>query len=356
MNNKHYLIALNHIPSIGPRTIKKFLTRWPQLADMFALSQNQLETVGIPTKLASAIKRFDLENIESDLNWEKMSNHHLITWEDEHYPTLLKQIYDAPPVLYTIGDLTCLRHLTVAIVGTRKPSVTGSRAAWQFAFDLATNGITVVSGLALGIDAQAHQGCLAARGKTIAVLGTGVDCVYPKSHIKLAQEIATHGLLISEFPLKSQPTARHFPRRNRIISGLSLATLVVEAAIKSGSLITARLALEQNREVMAIPGSINNPQARGCHHLLQQGAKLVTSINDILSELGIKSVSSENKEPSINLATNHKNLVKCLGFETATIDQITQRSGLSIEKVICDLAELELQGIIKAVPGGYIRC
>ncbi|MGQ3888443.1 DNA-processing protein DprA [Legionella sp. CNM-1927-20] len=356
MNNKHYLLALNQIPSIGPRTIKKFLTRWPLLADMFALSQLQLETAGIPTKLASAIKKFDLGKIELDLNWEKLTSHHLITWEDDHYPNLLRQIYDAPPVLYARGDLTCLEHLTVAIVGTRKPSVTGSQAAWQFAFDLATNGITVVSGLALGIDAQAHRGCLVGGGKTIAVLGTGVDCVYPKSHTGLAEEVANNGLLISEFPLKSQPTAGHFPRRNRIISGLSLATLVVEAAIQSGSLITARLALEQNREVMAIPGSINNPQARGCHHLLQQGAKLVTSINDILSELGIKHVSSKNKESPINLATNHKNLVKCLGFEIATIDQIIQRSGLSVEAVTCDLAELELQGIIKAVPGGYIRC
>ncbi|WP_419419496.1 DNA-processing protein DprA [Legionella sp. D16C41] len=356
MNNKHYLLALNRIPSIGPQTIKKLLAHWPSLKEMFALSQEQLQNAGLPFKLAYAIKKFDFAELDLDLNWESQPNHHLISWEDEQYPSLLNQIYDAPPILYAIGDLTCLQHLTIAIVGTRKPSIAGSQNAWQFAFELATNQVTIVSGLALGIDAQAHKGCLAANGRTIAVLGTGVDCIYPKSHRLLANQIIDNGLLISEFPLKSQPTAGHFPRRNRIISGLSLAILVVEAAIKSGSLITARLALEQNREVMAVPGSINNSQARGCNYLLQQGAKLVISINDILSELGIEHGSPNTKESSINLATNHKNLVKCLGFETVTIDQIIQQSGLGIDEVISNLTELELQGIIKAVPGGYIRC
>ncbi|STX29987.1 protein smf [Legionella beliardensis] len=354
--NKIYLLALNRIPQIGPRSIKKLLGHWPSLADMFALSQLQLEAAGVPSKLAAAIKEFDFKQVDADLNWEKIPNHHLITWDDPNYPSLLKQIYDAPPILYAIGDLTCFKQLTVAMVGTHKPSVTGAQTAWQFAFDLAANQITVVSGLALGIDAQAHQGCIAAKGKTIAVLGTGIDCIYPKSHLQLANQVTDEGLLISEFPLKSPPIAGHFPRRNRIISGLSLATLVVEAAVRSGSLITARLALEQNREVMAIPGSINNPQAKGCHYLLQQGAKLVTSIHDILAELDIEHTLSSKEESAINLATHDENLVKCLGFEIATIDQIIQRSGLSIETVTCNLTELELQGIIKAVPGGYIRC
>ena len=241
------------------------------------------------------------------------------------------------------------------MVGTRKPSIMGSETAWRFAFELAGKNITIVSGLALGIDAQAHSGCLAAGGKTIAVMGTGIDCIYPRRHVQLADKIGENGLLLSELPLQSPPIAGHFPRRNRIISGLSLSTLVVEAAVRSGSLITARLACEQNRDVLAIPGSIYNPQARGCHHLLQQGAKLVTTSNDVLDELGID-YTKVVPEFVNTLASENKNLVKCIGFEVTTVDQIITRSGLNVEKVVCNLAELELQGVVKAIPGGYMRC
>lgn len=356
MNNKIYLLALNRIAQVGPRTIKKLIDRWPNLADLFALSAHELEEAGLPSKLTKLIKAFDFNEIEADLAFETKPNHFIITWDDEHYPALLKQIFDAPPILYAIGDLTCLNQLMISIVGTRKPSIHGSETAWQFAFELAKNNIAVVSGLALGIDAQAHKGSIAGGGKTIAILGTGIDCIYPRSHTYLANQIIEQGLLISEFPLKSAPTARHFPRRNRIISGFSLATLVVEAAMRSGSLITARLALEQNREVMAVPGSINNPQATGCHYLLQQGAKLITSIKDILIELGIEPTFPMHKKNLNHIEKKYKNLVKCLGFEMATIDELIQRSGLNVETITCNLTELELEGIIKAVPGGYIRC
>lgn len=356
MNNKPYFLALNRMHKMGPRTVMKLAARWPRLEDMFQLSLTELEASGLPTQLAANIHGFDLNTIEADLNWEKANDRHLLTWEDEAYPALLKEIPDPPLVLYAEGDLACLKQPTLAIIGTRKPSISGSETAFRFANQLAMSQITIVSGLAYGIDAMAHEGCLAARGRTVAVMGTGIDTIYPRAHSRLAGKIREQGLLLSEFPLKSAANAGHFPRRNRIISGLSLATLIVEAAIRSGSLITARLALEQNRDVLAIPGSIHNPQARGCHHLLQQGAKLVTSIQDVIDELGITQPIAKYAPASLSLASSEGNLVKCIGFEVTTIDQIIQRSGFNMEAVTCNLAQLELQGAIKAVPGGYERC
>ncbi len=342
--------------SVGPKTIAKLLEHWPNLEELFNLSKTKLEKAGLPLRLAEAISNCSLASIENDLRWQEHPEHHLLTWEDSDYPGLLKEISDPPAVLYGLGQLSCFKQPSIAIVGSRKPSVTGSETARRFAVALAKSDLTIVSGLALGIDAQAHGGCLEAKGKTIAVMGTGIDLIYPRKHRSLANDIRQTGLILSEFPLGTPPAAGHFPRRNRIISGLSLATLVVEAAIKSGSLITARLALEQNREVLAIPGSILNPQARGCHFLLQQGAKLVTSVQDIMEELRLDSKQVEQTNASLSLATDNQNLVKCIGFEITSVDQILTRSGLGIEEVVSSLATLELQGIIKAVPGGYMRC
>ena len=356
MNNKRYFIALNRISHVGPRTVKKLLVRWPDLEEMFQLSAHQLVQAGLPVKIAEAIAAFDHGHVDADFRWQEGNNHFLLTWCDPEYPPLLKEIHDPPIVLYAIGHLSSLQQPTVAMVGTRNPSLTGGETAYRFAFELATKGITIVSGLALGIDAQAHRGCLDAGGKTIAVMGTGIDCIYPRRHVQLAERIGQNGLLMSEFPLQCPPNAGHFPRRNRIISGLSSSTLVVEAALRSGSLITARLACEQNRDVLAIPGSIHNPQSRGCHHLLQQGAKLVTSSDDVLDELGIDYEYVSTGKAHNVLADENKNLVKCIGFETTTVDQIMKRCGLTIENVVCELAELELQGFVNAVPGGYTRC
>ena len=355
MKNKPYLLALNRINHIGPRTIIKLLRRWPDLEEMFQLSADELEQAGLPQVIAAGIASFDQHLVDADWRWASIENNFLLTWSDPEYPALLREIHDPPPVLYARGDLLSFQQPTVALVGTRKPSITGSETAWRFAFELAEKNITIVSGLALGIDAKAHAGCLAAGGKTIAVMGTGIDCIYPRRHERLAAEIVEQGLLLSELPLQSSPIAGHFPRRNRIISGLSLSTLVIEAAIRSGSLITARLALEQNRDVLAIPSSIYNPQARGCHQLLQQGAKLVISSQDVLDELGIF-LQQEQPELPVALARENKNLVKCIGFEVTSVDQVLARSGLTIEKVVCDLAQLEVQGFVRAVPGGYMRC
>lgn len=355
MKNKNYFLALNRIYRIGPLTIIKLLKRWPQLQDMFELSEQTLVKEGLPLSLAQAISSFNMASIDDDLRWQEKQDHHLVTWADEEYPPLLKEISDPPVVLYARGDLSAFNQLTVAMVGTRKPSVTGSETARFFARELSSRNLTIASGLALGIDEQVHRGCLDAHGKTIAVMGTGIDMIYPRQHRFLANEICQNGLILSEFPLKTQAIAGHFPRRNRIISGLSLLTLIVEAAIKSGSLITARLACEQNRDVLAIPGSIHNPQARGCHHLLQQGAKLVTSIQDVLDELNLENTQA----PIINLTkptqVNSK-FLQYIGFEVTTIDQIADRSGLAVSLVACGLADLEIQGMIKAVTGGYMRC
>lgn len=356
MNNKKYLIALNHIKTIGPRTVAKLVAHWPDLSQLFHCSMDELLQLNIPKTQACAIASFNFDQIEADFRWQETNGNHLLTWCDPDYPALLKEIPNPPIVLYAKGDLSCFAQPTIAVVGTRKPSITGCETARQFSFELASKGVVIVSGLALGVDAQAHQGCLDAQGKTVAVMATGIDCIYPRSHNKLAQLICENGLLISEFPLKSAPVAGHFPRRNRIISGLSLATLVVEAATKSGSLITARYALEQNRDVLAIPGSIYNPNSRGCHHLLQQGAKLITSCDDVLNELGFQPLPVSTRKVPVTLADENTNLVEYVGFEITTVDQLIARSGLTYELVMCRLANLELQGFIKMVPGGYTRC
>ena len=357
MNNLSYYLALNRMERVGPRTVAKLQKRWPDLQQMFQLSEIELEQAGLSSALAQTIAGFDLNLIQEDLNWLAAADeHHILTWDSPEYPALLKEITDPPVVLYAKGQLACLKQPTLAVVGSRNPTITGSENARQFAKAIASHGITIVSGLALGIDAEAHQGCLDARGQTIAVLGTGIDQIYPYRHRGLSLQIAQNGLLISEFPLKSPPSAGHFPRRNRIISGLSLCTLVVESAIKSGSLITARMALEQNRDVLAIPGSIHNPLARGCHYLLQQGAKLVTSVADVLEELRIDSEQQTADKAILPLASENKNLVKFIGFEMTTVDQIILRSGCTVEQVTSELAKLELNGAVVSVPGGYMRC
>lgn len=357
MNNLPYFLALNRMDKVGPRTVAKLLKRWPDLQPMFQLSKAELEQAGLPSLLAQTISGFDLNLIQADLHWSQAaSDQYLLTWDSPNYPALLKEINDPPLVLYAKGQLSAFQQPQLAVIGSRNPSVTGSENARFFAKELAAQGITIVSGLALGIDGQAHLGCLESGGQTIAVMGTGIDCIYPHRHRKLAEQITQDGLLLSEFPLKSPPIAGHFPRRNRIISGLSLCTLVIEAAMKSGSLITARMALEQNRDVLAIPGSIHNPLARGCHHLVQQGAKLVTSVIDVLEELRIEPQPLINEKPIFSLASANENLVKFIGFEMTTIDQIILRSGCTVEQVISELAELELKGTVLSVPGGYMRC
>jgi DNA processing protein len=277
------------------------------------------------------------------------SPRHIIALGDPRYPSRLLESADPPLLLYTQGQTEWLQAPSIAMVGSRNPTPQGGENAHQFASHLSQAGLTVVSGLAQGIDGAAHEGALLHAGRTIAVVGTGLDRVYPKSHLNLAHRIATQGLMVSEYPIGTPPLPHHFPQRNRIIAGLSMGLVVVEAALQSGSLISARLALESNRDVFAIPGSIHSPQARGCHALIKQGAKLVDAAQDILEELrwSPKAVFS-TPDPH---QQSEDPLLKALAFDPVNLDTLQERTGLSAAKLNARLLELELQGDVTRLPG-----
>ncbi|MFO7602740.1 MAG: DNA-processing protein DprA, partial [Gammaproteobacteria bacterium] len=297
--------------------------------------------------------------IAPDLEWLQQPAAHIIGLNDPTYPALLKEIPDPPALLFVYGDPAVLNLPQLAMVGSRNPSPMGAETARDFAGHLAGWGLGITSGLAQGIDAASHAGALDAGGVTIAVTGTGLDRVYPAQHRDLAHRIAEQGALVSEFPAGTPPLTPNFPRRNRIISGLCMGTLVVEAAVQSGSLITARQALEQGREVFAVPGSIHNPQSRGCHSLIRQGAKLVEMAQDIFEELGgfmpVTGADAAAAEPGSDFALDeeyHKVLAS-VGHEPASVDSVVLRSGLTAEAVCSMLLVLELQGYLKSMTGGY---
>ena len=305
----------------------------------------------------------DPAGIERDLAWlEGGPNRTLLTKDDPRYPPQLAAVPGMPAALFVEGDPTVLSRPQVAIVGSRAATAAGRETAFDFAVRLAAAGFAITSGLASGIDGQAHRGALAARGVTIAVCGTGLDRVYPATHRELASRIAACGALVSEFPTGTPPQAHNFPRRNRLMSGLARGVLVVEAASRSGSLITARLAGEQGREVMAVPGSIHNPLARGCHRLIRDGAALIESIDDVLAALGIFGLAvSANPAPETGdsaknsdgaLDSDAEMLLNALGFEPAGLDRLVQRTGLAAHSVISKLQLLELDGRVETLPGG----
>ncbi len=299
------------------------------------------------------------------------SNHHLLTLDSPDYPQSLKHIADPPKLLYVIGNVACLNAPQLAIVGSRRMTHYGKDNAHQFGQDLARKGLTITSGLAYGIDASAHQGALAAKGHTIAVLGSGIDHITPTQHQSLAQQIvANQGAIVSEFPLGTPAHRRHFPQRNRIITGMSIGTLVIEAALKSGSLISARLAMEQNRTVFAIPGSIHSPMSKGCHQLLKQGAKCVECSDDILIELKplltpyLEMPIAEQAYPKQTRHTNTPNsiddesiaVLKQVDYDVTPIDSIIQRCQQPVDVIASILLILELNGYVQSTAGGYIKC
>jgi DNA processing protein len=292
--------------------------------------------------------------------WVSDPHNHLISRGDEDFPDLLGQISRPPSELYVRGDPGLLQMPALAIVGSRNPTQAGARNAFEFARHLGSAGFCIVSGLAEGIDTAAHRGALDAGAPTVAFLGHGIDRVYPASNLDLAHEIAEHGALVSEFPLGTHPGRENFPQRNRLISGMSLGTLVVEAARRSGSLITARFAGEQGREVFALPGSIHNPLARGCHQLIRQGAKLVETADDIVSELAPltshllqNSLESTDSETDANIDDEeYVQLRKCLGHDPVGVDELVSNSGLTIEQVSSMLLILELEGVVEPLSGG----
>ncbi|HEY7638113.1 MAG TPA: DNA-processing protein DprA, partial [Steroidobacteraceae bacterium] len=314
--------------------------------------------------------------IEAELRWLELDEHHFVPLAAEDYPPLLAQLSDAPVGLFVRGDPAVLSLPQLAIVGSRNPTAGGRDNAANFAAHLARCGLAITSGLALGIDAAAHQGALDAEGVTVAVCGTGLDVDYPPTNGTLAAAIAARGALVSEFPLGVPPLKANFPRRNRIISGLALGTLVVEAALRSGSLITARLAAEQGREVFAIPGSIHNPLTRGCHQLIRQGAKLVETSDDIFAELralagalapALQAAVPDAQNRSANgpareqrggqaLDKAYEILLDALGFEPASVDVLVERTGFAADEVASMLLILELDGKLESRPGGrYVR-
>ena len=320
---------------------------------------------GLAPAAWSALGEIDAAHIESDIEWCAQERRGLIAFDDPRYPARLRQIAHAPPALFYRGDIDLLGLPQIALVGSRNATPQGLETAHAFAAELCRRGLVVTSGLALGIDGAAHRGALSADGLTIAVCATGLDRVYPATHKPLAAQIERHGLLISEFAPGSAPRPEHFPRRNRLISGLSLGVLVVEAARESGSLITARLAGEQGREVFAIPGSIHNVMARGCHHLIRQGAKLVETVDDILVEIGdqvagwlqtTRTRSAPRADAVTQDATAHRHaaVLQALGDHPRSIDALVEALGMSAAELGAALLELELEGHVAAAAAGQV--
>ncbi len=336
--------------------ILELLRHFPTPAAIFAADRGSLRAC-LPEEKVRLVHAAKAEAVpESELAWLAQTGNHLVTWLDADYPPLLREISDPPAVLFVSGDRRCLARPQLAVVGSRNPTAGGTENAAAFAGHLARAGYAITSGLALGIDGAAHRGALEAGGTTIAVTGNGLDRVYPRQHHALAHDIANSGALVSEFAPGTPPRREHFPQRNRLISGMSQGVLVVEAAVKSGSLITARLAGEQGREVFAIPGSIHSPLARGCHALIRQGAKLVETAQDVLEELGPLEAAMHNAGTASRNDGLMNPLLPYLGYDPVDVDTLVDRSGLTPDAVSSMLLNMELRGLIEAQPGGrYLR-
>ncbi len=360
-NSLRYWLALLRAPLSGARQWRQLLELHAGPRFLFQESRAALAGLGFKAPLLDYLKAPDWGGVERDLAWlSAQSGRSILTLADPGYPPLLREIPAPPPVLFVLGDVAALGSLQVAIVGSRNPTPPGQRTSREFAAALAASGITVTSGLALGIDAASHRGAIDGGGRTVAVVGTGLDQVYPRRHADLMAEVVEAGAVVSEFPVGTPPLPAHFPRRNRIISGLSTGTLVVEASLRSGSLITAKAALEQGREVFAIPGSIHNPMARGCHALIKDGAKLVENVADILEELAGFAVAWQPSDGSRPAADRPESaaalLLKYVAWEPTSVDTLVTASGMSAEEVAYLLLDLELKGYVASTPTGcYCR-
>jgi DNA processing protein len=349
---KHWL-ALIRAPGIGPATAAQLLRAFHSVEGVFAAGRRGWRSAGLEGSLHQGLSNPDWTRVAEDQRWLDGPARQLITIDDPRYPQQLREATGAPMALFCQGDPDLLPLPQLAIVGARSATPQGLENARAFAAELARRGLVITSGLALGIDGAAHQGALEADGLTIAVFGTGLDRVYPARHRDLAHRIAEKGLLISEFPPGTPGKPEHFPRRNRVISGLALGVLVVEAAQDSGSLITARMASEQGREVFAIPGSIHNPVARGCHRLIRQGAKLVETVDDILEEIAphiARSAPLRSSTPQGD--PQDLALLAVLGDDSLSFDDLLARSGLAMDALSASLLRLELAGQIAPAAGG----
>lgn len=354
MTEVKYWIGFNIASGIGPARFKLLLDHFGDLEKAWRASDADLKAAGLDRRSIEALIA-TRQTISLDEELEKLQQEgaRTITWQDADYPPRLRHVHSAPPVLYVKGDILPQDEWAVAVVGTRSSRAYGRQMVEEIGGDLARSGITVVSGLARGIDSLAHRAALRAGGRTIAVLGCGIDIIYPHEHTDLARKIVDRGAIITEYPLGTQPEGGNFPPRNRIISGLSLGTLVIEAGKRSGALITADYALEQGREVFALPGNANSPKSQGTNRLIQDGAaKLVMAVEDILEELNLTLVE-QHQEVRMAVPEDEKEaqILQCISTEPIHVDEIGQRTSLPISEVTSTLAMMELKGMVRQVGG-----
>lgn len=369
-----YWLALWRVPGVGPSHFRIITDHYPCMMSFFDQPPSELEKIGFNQRQSQLISGFQrgterklLEGVTADLDWlEQSREHHILTWAHDDFPPLLREIQGSPPLLFVRGDAELLSLPQIAIVGSRHSSRQGRKLAQDFAASFSSNGFVTTSGLALGIDAAAHSGAILGGGKTIGVLAHGLDDIYPARNRTLGLDVVEHGALVSEFPIGVSPRAEFFPRRNRIISGLSLGVLVVEAALKSGSLITAHEAVDQGREVFAIPGSINDPLAKGCHALIRNGARLVETAQQVVDELmpllGFlqQQLAIPAIEPNLPLdqydsGSVEGRLLAALEYDPTPIDQLVGLTGLCVADISSALVMLEIDGIVQQQQGGYCR-
>jgi len=350
-------LQLTLTPGLGAAALRGLLKQFGLPQEILARKRADLAALAPAAALAALDSEAVRAAVAHALEWSRQPGHHVVTLADESYPRALLEIPDPPALLYAVGRIELLQRPSFAVVGSRNATAQGESNAESFAQALSNAGLVIVSGLAVGIDAAAHRGGLAGAASTVAVLGAGVDIIYPRRNAELARAVAERGLLLSEFALGSNPSAHNFPRRNRLISGLARGCLVVEAALASGSLITARAAADQGREVFAIPGSIHSPLSKGCHALIKSGAKLVESAEDVLSELagfrpsGYASTTAAAPDGKAHDAV----LLAHMGHDPVDVDSLCQRAGMSAEQVSSELLRLELAGQVAALPGGLYQ-
>jgi len=353
-----YWLAFNRIPTIGRARFERLERAFGTLDRAWLASDADLRAAGIDDRSARAISAARPRiSPERELAALQRIGVTALTWNDPLYPPLLKESYDRPPVLYVRGTITNEDELALAVVGTRRMTAYGRQVTEHIAGDLARSGITIVSGLARGVDMTAHEAALGAGGRTIAVMACGVDIIYPAAHERLARQIVEHGALVSELPLGTRPQKDLFPRRNRIIAGLTLGVVITEAPERSGALLTAKLAADDNREVFAVPGSIFSPMSKGTNALIQEGAKLTGTAEDVLSELNLAAAAQQAELAAAVPATAvESTLLSCLTAEPIHIDDVTRRSGLAAAEVSGGLALLELKGVVRQIGGmQYVR-
>lgn len=355
-------LKLSVTPGLGAATLRKLLSQFGLPENIIAARRADLARFASAESLRALDSDAVANTVDHALAWVNRPGNAIVTLADAAYPKLLLEIADPPAVLYCRGRTDLLNRPALAVVGSRNATAQGNSNAEQFAHSFSNAGLTIVSGLAQGIDAAAHRGGLSGTGSTIAVLGTGVDMIYPQANAALGAEIAAGGLLLSEFALGTKALAHNFPRRNRLISGLAQGCLVVEAALASGSLITARAAAEQGREIFAVPGSIHSPLSKGCHELIKTGAKLVESAEDVLSELSAfrRAAPALTPAPGRPAAASRSSdaeepLLACMGFDPADVDSLCARVGLPAERVSAELLRLELAGRVTVLPGGLYQ-